>query len=75
MNFSSIVKLMFRNGTADVNVDVNANVDIDILVNDLFCKLQTCAVYSRVDSSNEDNNVHLGRWERILQDKDAVSVW
>ena len=67
---------IFKNKIAEVQ-PVTANVEI----NDLERKL-TETLYSCLKSSvhvnvveNEQENMNLGRWERLLDDKDDARVW
>lgn len=76
VRISSVDRQFFVNSLSDVNIDVTSDTDTDNLVSMLSSELYDCAVRSKIhDQIAEVRDNHLGKWERLLQDKDDARVW
>lgn len=74
VHFADIDRRMFVNIVVNVDIDVDTHADVNGLASALADELHRCAVVSKCGQNTEHENDGLGRWERILQDKDDARV-
>ena len=76
IRFSNVDGQRFVESVANVPINMKDDTDTDSLVNILSNELYNCAVRSKTcNRVAEVRDNDLGKWERLLQDRDDARVW